>query len=458
LSTDTFTSPESQHATEVEPGAASFGSTILTAFQVARIFSGGGADIGFAISADGGATWTSGLLPGLTVNYQGGTAAAASDAVPAYDAKHRIWMISSLAVGTVVNVVVSRSHDGLTWDTPISVSAIDADKNWLACDNTASSPFYGNCYVEWDDPNNGLVWMSTSSDGGLTWQLALNTADHASGLSGQPVVQPNGTVIVPMNNNPASGPISAILSFRSTDGGATWSATTTISSLTDHAVAGNLRSEPLPTAQVDGAGNVFVIWQDCRFRTACASNDLIMSTSADGLAWTTPVRIPLDATTSTVDHFIPGLGVDPATAGSSAHLAVGYYFYPTTNCGSSCALSFALVTSQDGGSSWSQPETFVSSIAVSSLPNTVSGRMVADYVSTVFSGGKAFTFFVLANPPTGTVLDQAIYTNTIGVAALARSRRFVSHDERVVPGARSDYGPSGYYDLEHKHRALPPAP
>lgn len=72
ISTDPFTDVDAQHKTEVEPDTFSFGSTIVSAFQVARIVEGGGADIGFATSTDGGKTWTAGYLPGLTVNYQGG--------------------------------------------------------------------------------------------------------------------------------------------------------------------------------------------------------------------------------------------------------------------------------------------------------------------------------------------------------------------------------------------------
>ena len=60
--------------------------------------------------------------------------------------------------------------------------------------------------------------MVTSTDGGLTWG-PIRAAGCSSGLGGQPVVQPNGTVIVPFSGNGG-----AELSFRSTDGGATWSA------------------------------------------------------------------------------------------------------------------------------------------------------------------------------------------------------------------------------------------
>src|SRR5208283_5779227 len=94
LSQDTFTDTPSQHDTEVEPGTFTWGSTIVTGFQVARIFGGGGADIGFATSTNGGATWTNGYLPGITIYQGNGLNDAASDAAVAYDALHKIWLIS----------------------------------------------------------------------------------------------------------------------------------------------------------------------------------------------------------------------------------------------------------------------------------------------------------------------------------------------------------------------------
>ena len=86
--------------TEVEPGAFAYGPVIVTAFQVARISSGGGDDIGWATSLNGGITWNNGYLPGLTVYGGGGTNSAASDAAVAYDAKHGMWLICTLPIGS----------------------------------------------------------------------------------------------------------------------------------------------------------------------------------------------------------------------------------------------------------------------------------------------------------------------------------------------------------------------
>lgn len=453
ISRDPFTNPGSQHATEVEASAFSTGSMIVSAFQVGRIFSGGASDIGFATTSDNGAIWATGFLPGITV-YEQGTFSAASDPVVAFDAAHAMWMISSLTIANVDQVAVSRSSDGLVWDNPIMVSTTpSSDKNWITCDSTPASPYFGHCYVEWDDPSSGnLIWMSTSTDGGLTWTAARNTADLAVGIGGQPVVQPNGTVIVPIENDTGA----AMVAFTSTDGGTTWTASTTISSITDHFVAGNLRTSALPSAAIDAAGKVYAIWQDCRFRTACSSNDLVLSTSTDGIKWTTPTRIPIDPLTSTVDHFIPGLAVEPATSGSTAHLALTYYLYSSANCdASTCALYTGFISSPNGGSTWTAPTTLAGPMSLAWLPNTFAGLMVGDYVATAFSGGKAFAVFAAALANSGTLFDEPMYT-TSGLPAAQHAAIFTSAAEQPVPNAHSDHPPRQFYDQEHRFPMRPP--
>src|SRR5581483_921228 len=351
-------------------------------------------------------------------------------------------------------VAVSRSTDGLNWGNPIIVSNTpDSDKNWIVCDNTVTSPFYGHCYMEWDDPGqNGLVWMTTSTDGGLTWSAAQNTADLVAGIGGQPVVQPNGNVIVPIESVTGAN----MLSFSSTNGGASWNASVIISSITDHLVAGNLRTSALPSAQADAGGTVYVVWQDCRFRAGCASNDLVLSTSTDGNFWAAPVRIPIDSTTSTVDHFIGSLGIDPATSGGSAHLGLTYYYYPVSNCAAStCQLIASFVSSSDGGITWSAPSALAGPMLTSWLPNTFAGLMVGDYVSTVFSGGKAFPIISAASANSGSLFDEPIFTVSTGFAMNRSVSTFSSSSEQPVANAHSDHPPLAFYDQEHRH-ARPP--
>src|SRR5207249_1639377 len=120
----------------------------------------------------------------------------------------------------------------------------------------------------------------------------------------------------------------------------------------------------------------------------CASNDIVMSTSSNGTAWSPVVRIPIDDTTSAVDHFIPGLAVDKATAGSSAHLGLTYYYYPQANCSTStCQLDVGFISSGNGGASWSTPMQLAGPMSLGWLARTNQGAMVADYISTSFAGG-----------------------------------------------------------------------
>jgi len=457
LSTDTFTNADSQHATEVEPGIFASGSTIVTAFQIGRRVPGGASNIGFATSTNGGASWSSGSLPGLTVN-AGGTYLAASDPSVVFDKAHGVWIIASLLIASGTDqVAVSRSADALTWSGPIIVSTThDSDKQWITCDNSATSPFFGHCYMEWDDPSqpaNGLIWMSTSTDGGVTWSAAVNTASLSSGLGGQPVCQPNGTVVVPIMS--ADG--TAMFAFTSADGGVTWNAQVTVANITDHVVAGNMRTIALPSATVDASGRVYVVWQDCRFRAGCSSNDIVLSTSSDGSNWTAPIGIPIDAVTSTVDHFIPALAVDPVTSGTSARLALTYYFYPVANCTTTtCQLEVGFISSPDGGNTWSAPTTMAGPMSLAWLPNTSSGVMVGDYVATAFSSGHAYTVFAVAHANSGATFDEAIYANTNALLAADRQsqQRSAMRPESAVTHT-SDHGPRKYYDLDNEHPIQP---
>lgn len=444
---DPFSNPQSQHATAVEPDTFAFGSTIVVVSQIGRYFDGGASGTGFATSTNSGASWTSGALPGLTIHQSpAGPYDRATDPVVAYDAEHNVWLAQSLGLDSGpsgVAVVVNRSTDGgLTWGNPVTTAAAtgtqDFDKNWLACDNTPSSPFYGNCYATWDDFGHGnLILMSTSTDGGLTWGPALPTANNATGLGGQPVVQPNGTVIVPAANAFET----AIISFRSTNGGASWGAATTVTSTPTHDVAGNLRSGPLPSAEIDGAGRVYVVWQDCRFRRGCKSNDIVMSTTTDGTSYTPVVRVPIDAVNSSVDHFIPGIGVDPSSSGATAKLGLTYYFYRNGKCGrKTCSLEVGYTQSNDAGATWSAHTDVAGPFAVNLVANTTQGRMVGDYISTSWVGTQAFGAFAVGGAPSGgAAFSEPIFVPTGGLSAAAGGFAETSSGEHAVAGAASDH-------------------
>lgn len=420
ISSDPCADTYTECNTEVEPGSATWGKTIVSTFATSWFFGGGGSLQGWATSHDGGRTWQHGFLPDATVpGNPPGPYDTGGDNTVAYDARDHMWLAAWLGVEglnpvSVVDVLVSRSSDGVHWSAPIVVDARNSydDKEWITCDNSSSSPYYGHCYIEWDVPG-GLIYIATSTDGGQTWPVKNNTANMALGSGGNPVVQPNGRVIVPITTRGTGG--STQSSFISDDGGQSWSAPHLIANIEHHTDAGGIRSGgSLLSAGIDAAGRVYVIWADCRFEPSCNANDLVLSSSADGITWTAPKQIPLDTVGSGVDHFTPGLGVDPTTSGSHAHLALGYYYYPQTNCTqATCQLNVGYASSTNGGRTWSRSVHVAGPMQLTWLAPTFSGLMAGDYMSTPIVAGTnaAFPVFAAATAPTGTVLNESMYTS-----------------------------------------------
>jgi hypothetical protein len=420
ISTDPFTNTTSQHATELEPDTFSHHGTTISTFQVGRFFNGGASDIGWTRSTDA-TNWTAGFLPDMTQQSKPANDAfeRVSDASVAYDAADGVWLISSIPLepGTleVPTVFVNRStNDGVRWSNPIeipppAVRKVDLDKNWTACDNTSSSPFYGNCYTEFDNFAEGdLEYMSTSTDGGRNWSTPVFPEGRPKGLGGQPVVQPNGTVIVPFEA--LNGKIEA---FSSTDGGATWGNLAVVDSVKSHANSGGLRTSPLPTAEIAADGTVYVAWQDCRFRARCSANDIVFSKSSDGVDWSATARIPIDGTDSNIDHFIPGLAVDPTTSGAGTNLALTYYYYPDASCTpDTCVLQAGTIASPDGGASWGGKDDVGPSMTLNQIAATSQGRMVGDYISTSFVTAGQYTTAVAigtGSPTSNSTFDEGMY-------------------------------------------------
>jgi hypothetical protein len=411
LSRDGSADFAAQHETEVEPDSFSFGRTIVTAYQVGRFASGGGAAaLGWATSRDGGGTWRSGVLPT--------TSPAVSDPAVAYDAVHRTWLVTFVALtrGTV-DVYVSRSPDGLAWGAPVPVAIApspdaDYDKEWVVCDNGAASAFRGRCYVSYLDVGSTTIVTRASTDGGLTWRAPVGTRaglpDGAFVNGAVPVVRPNGDlVVVETVFAPFSGSEGDfVAATRSTDGGASFSAATHVSALRTENPVG-MRAPPLVSADVDLSGAVRVVWADCRFDDQCRSNDVVVAVSRDGVSWAPPVLVPTGVHTARVrtDAMLPAVAVD----GTS--VAVAYYTLPQPNgCAQySCRGLDAWVVVQRGGR-WARPQRISpQAMPLAWLADGGIGAMVGDYVSVSWSGGRPFAVVALATEPEAGTLRQAVY-------------------------------------------------
>ena len=275
----------------------------------------------------------------------------------AFDARHNVWLISSLGIRSngTTQVVTSRStNGGVSWSEPggHQYQRQTRTRTGRLRQHQPSSPFYGNCYTEWDNTADGnRIKMQPSSNGGLTWGPARNSGDNATGIGGQPVVRPNGTVLVPMARQPAQ-----IRSFRSIDGGApggrrcSWPA----SVATPWPAAS---AQPLPSAEMDAAGTAYVVWQDCRFRSGCTANDIVLASR--------PARPPGGRSPGPDRrHLQHRRSLHPRHRCRPPHPGIGARVgLPTTLSDrrlhpSPCRLNVGFISSTNGGASWSAPPTW----------------------------------------------------------------------------------------------------
>ena len=407
LSVDPFANGDSQHETAVEPDDFAWGDTVVAAYQLGRRAAGAAADIGTSVSTDDGRTWQRTLLSGITVN-AGGAETAASDPTVAYDAVHGVWLVGALTIHPGGSrVLVERSTDGLHWSAPVDVAdGPILDKEWLVCDNNASSPYHGRCYAEYTDDQKNITVSQTSDDGGQTWTQPVRAGAALVGT--QPVVQANGALTVVAGDYQGENALGgSLVALRSTDGGTTWQRFV----VSDLRSADNtpMRAIALPSVDVDSNGTIYAAWHDCRFRVSCKQNDVVLSTSTDGMTWTAPSRV-----TRGFSAFIPGIAADPAAPG---HLALVYAY---ADCKK--RLNVAFTQSPDGGRTWTASQRLdAAPMSMSWLPRSEGGRMVGDYFSTAFAGSRVVPVFTLAAAPSTTGrLHEAIFATSLKPLAQRR--------------------------------------
>jgi hypothetical protein len=415
VAVDTTATARAQHATIVEPDAVASGPRIVSTFQVGRFVGGSAGATGFARSTNSGRTWRSGLLP--TGPVEGNR--VASDPVVAFDALHGTWLIATLVnADTTSSLAIHRSADGVAWEGPSTAIAYPRvandegtalDKEWLTCDNGVASPFRGRCYLAYTDLAHEIipghlgtnVGVQSSSDGGQTWSAPVLLPANAERVSPgvQPVVRPNGELVIVFFED---GLAEAV---RSNDGGATFSPRERISNL-QVASTRPLRGFSLPTAAVDRGGAAYAAWPDCRFRTECTGNDIVWSRSTAPGTWTPVRRVPLGTVRTAANFTIADLAADPASAN---RLGLTYYVLAPSGL-----VDTFLVTSRTAGRTWSKPRRLNPvRMRLTWMAQTTSGRMVGDYMGTIFSGTRIVALHVQARAPQNGRLNEALYAASL---------------------------------------------
>lgn len=294
LASDILAQPGTQAEPYVDANPSN-PDNVVACWQENRFRNGGARTLGFAVSTDGGLTWVDGLVPKLT-NVDGGAWQKASDPWVAFGPNNRAYFSSLLFnESTPANAIgVSVSTDGgRNWGPPVEVyrsSADFNDKEAVVADTSPTSPFFGSVYVAWDINIGGSV----------------NTTSQ--------------TLVV----------------ARSTDGGNSYSSPVTVRE-------GSANVGVIPRVGPDGT--LYLAWvggSDSRPK-------LFFSKSTDGgRTWGKKRKLgklrPVGVRNLRTGAGLPSFDVDPRT---------GDLFIACAEEGSAGQDQAILITSRDGGSTWS---------------------------------------------------------------------------------------------------------
>ena len=163
---------------------------LVGTFQEGRYTDGGAVDCGYAVSHDGGLTWSRALIPGVTP-LTGGPYYRASDPVAGID-RNGIIYLNTLAIldSTLATsaLLVSRStNGGASFSPPVEAirspdSRILLDKNWMAINTFADTPTAGRMiltFTRFTSSANPIA-CTISDDGGK--DLECEHVHHAEHL------------------------------------------------------------------------------------------------------------------------------------------------------------------------------------------------------------------------------------------------------------------------------------
>jgi len=407
----------SQADTQVEPDIAvdpNHPSIVVAVFQQDRFQADGGSvDPGFATTHDGGRTWTTGNLPGLTTAVGGAFERASDPAVAigpdgAVYAQALVLDVSDCRSG----VAVQRSDDGgLTFGAPVLVQDDSCgaanDKNWIAVDGFPASPHYGRLYSAWDrQAGSAPIVLRWSDDRGATWSPLVVVSDGVSvksGIGALPLVQPNGDVTV-VYEAYDPGPAREVAQT-SHDGGAHFDAPVTVADFEGAEVSGMRTGMGLPAAALDPVtGALHVVWPDGRFRTD-GLNDVVLSTSADGGArWSLPRFVNQDGAIRRANHFTP------AVAAQGGAVLVGFRTLRT----GSTRVAMRWVVSTDAGATFGRERRLGRFSDNRFAATSGTAAFLGDYMGLTMSADAAHAVWCTASrPPAGETQHQTAWSATI---------------------------------------------
>ncbi len=427
---------------------------IVGSWQQDRWSNGGARGLVAGVSVNGGRSWQSVVVPGITACSGNPDFERASDPWLSFAPNGELHHVS-LSIGIRPDgliapsaLLVSKSIDGgFTWSAPITVirdepPTILNDKQSLTAD--PADPNF--VYLIWDrieSPQErapaiaferalgfrGPTWFSRTTDAGASWEPARQIFDPGQEdqtIGNQIVVLPDGTLIDVFNlifNFKNAGGVRGfnVALLRSTDRGVTWSGPIIVDklltrALTDPGFTGvrdpdtNERvrtGDIIPEVAVDrnpgspGLGTLYVVWQDSRFSGGTRDEVAFSQSSDGGFTWSAPIKINRTPATSNPRNqqaFTPAVRVS-----ADGTIGVTYYDFRnnTPDPGTLPTDAFIVhchpATSSCGTSPAAWIETRLTNASFDMrLAPIARGFFVGDYEALGTGGGQFMSFFSMA--------------------------------------------------------------
>jgi hypothetical protein len=279
----------------------------------------------YRVSINGGATWGTARSNTVPAGYgQDG------DPSMAFDHQGRLFYsyqgFHTASGGADEFVCELNPATGVRISGPVMVTTSGAggnynDKDWLAVDRFAASPFAGRLYLVWSEfPISGSVRVLTSFsvDHGLTWSapLLLSVASEGFPWPAHVAVAPNGDVYVSYHAQPGfigsnpDGVSGRVYVLRSTNGGVSFPQKTLAYAAGQADVTYNVQTSPgtipgtnfwlqgsgqawvLPDPHVPGS--VYVVANDDPDNAHGSGDDAnvyIARSTNHGASWSAPLRV-----------------------------------------------------------------------------------------------------------------------------------------------------------------------